>query len=84
MRWRFPDAKATLTRECLGGLCLATGRPGRFDYPPSRRLFFANAEAEDTLRRTRHRWNKDAPIAIDVALIAIGGYELLTFLERFS
>jgi hypothetical protein len=84
MRWRSPDAKAPLTWECLGGLCLATGRLGRFDYPPSRRLFFANAKAEDTLRRTRHRWIKDAPIAIDVALIAIGGYELLTFLERFS
>jgi hypothetical protein len=46
-------------------------------------LFFANAKAEDMLRRTRHRWIKDAPIAIDVALIAIGGYALLTFLERF-
>ena len=32
------------------------------------------------LRRKRHRWIKDALIAIGVALIVVGAYELLSFL----
>ena len=41
---------------------------------------FACARAEDMLRRKRHRWIKDALIAIGVALIVVGAYELLSFL----
>jgi hypothetical protein len=33
--------------------------------------------AEDMLRRKRHRWIKDALIAIGVALVAVGAYKLL-------
>ena len=39
---------------------------------------FACARAEDMLRRKRHRWIKDALIAIGVALMVVGAYELLT------
>ena len=40
---------------------------------------FAYSKAEDKLRRKRHRWIKDALIAIGVALTAVGVYELLDF-----
>jgi hypothetical protein len=41
---------------------------------------FAYAKAEDMLRRKRHRWIKDALIAIGVAALAVGIYKLLGFL----
>jgi hypothetical protein len=50
--------------------------------PATRRLFpCAYLKTEDVLRRKRHRWIKDALIAIGVALVAVGIYKLLGSLE---
>jgi hypothetical protein len=40
-------------------------------------LAACTAQAEDMLRRKRHRWIRDALIAIGVAVLAVGIYKLL-------
>jgi hypothetical protein len=46
----------------------------RVTYPPTCAL---PAKAESMLRRKRHRWIKDALVAIGVAALVVGIYKLL-------